>query len=213
MELPGLCLGRKQLLPRNWLCKINLFSSRVCTASQEAFGNVEGGWLELISHGMCSLKTRRANVLQCPGQPCTRIGLFKMSVVPLWINTVGLSPSPFLGVSKFYISILYTQAAHLKKRNSLSFLKTVFLFAYFTHFLSFLFSCFSECKAGLPPIFETQLSLEIPELVFYPSLESGVKGGFYDIVEGLVASIFRISSLIPRLSPQNSSPHYQVLDL
>lgn len=84
---------------------------------------------------------------------------------------------------------------------------------YFTHFLSFLFSCFSECKAGLPPIFETQLSLEIPELVFYPSLESGVKGGFYDIVEGLVASIFRISSLIPRLSPQNSSPHYQVLDL
>ncbi|XP_032945882.1 dynein axonemal heavy chain 9 [Rhinolophus ferrumequinum] len=68
----------------------------------------------------------------------------------------------------------------------------------------------TECKAGLTPIFETQLSLEIPELVFYPSLESGVKGGFYDIVEGLVASIFRISSLIPRLSPQNSSPHYQV---
>nr|XP_023509281.1 dynein heavy chain 9, axonemal isoform X3 [Equus caballus] len=68
----------------------------------------------------------------------------------------------------------------------------------------------TECKAGLTPIFEVQLSLAIPELVFYPSLESGVKGGFYDIVEGLVTSIFRISSLVPKLSPQSGSPHYQV---
>ncbi|XP_054565087.1 dynein axonemal heavy chain 9 [Eptesicus fuscus] len=67
----------------------------------------------------------------------------------------------------------------------------------------------TECKAGLNPIFEAQLCLAVPELVFSPSLESGVKGGFYDIVEGLVTSIFRISSLVPRLSPQNSSPHYQ----
>ncbi|XP_057572498.1 dynein axonemal heavy chain 9 [Hippopotamus amphibius kiboko] len=68
----------------------------------------------------------------------------------------------------------------------------------------------TECKAGLTPIFEAQLSLGIPELVFCPSLEPGAKGGFYDIVEGLVTSIFRISSLVPRLSPQNGSPHYQV---
>ncbi|KAB1264846.1 Dynein heavy chain 9; axonemal, partial [Camelus dromedarius] len=66
------------------------------------------------------------------------------------------------------------------------------------------------CKAGVPPIFEAQLSLAIPDLVFCPSLESGVKGGFYDIVEGLVTSIFKIPSLVPRLSPQNDSPHYQV---
>ncbi|XP_026986875.1 dynein axonemal heavy chain 9 [Sagmatias obliquidens] len=68
----------------------------------------------------------------------------------------------------------------------------------------------TECKAGLTPIFEAQLSLAIPELVFCPSLEPGVKGGFYDIVEGLITSIFRISSLVPRLSPQSGSPHYQV---
>ncbi|XP_064351341.1 dynein axonemal heavy chain 9 [Camelus dromedarius] len=68
----------------------------------------------------------------------------------------------------------------------------------------------TECKAGVPPIFEAQLSLAIPDLVFCPSLESGVKGGFYDIVEGLVTSIFKIPSLVPRLSPQNDSPHYQV---
>ncbi|XP_003791133.1 dynein heavy chain 9, axonemal [Otolemur garnettii] len=67
----------------------------------------------------------------------------------------------------------------------------------------------TECKAGLTPIFEAQLCLAIPELVFHPSLDSGVKGGFYDIVEGLVTSIFGISSLVPRLSPQNGSPLYQ----
>lgn len=96
--------------------------------------------------------------------------------------------------------------------NSLSVFKMGFLFAYFTYFL-FSPLCFSECKAGLTPIFEAQMSLEIPEIVFSPSLEFGVKGGFYDIVEGLITSIFRISSLVPRLSPLNSSPHYQVQDL
>ncbi|XP_004857611.1 dynein heavy chain 9, axonemal isoform X1 [Heterocephalus glaber] len=68
----------------------------------------------------------------------------------------------------------------------------------------------TECKMGLTPIFEAQLSLNIPELVFHPSLESGVKGGFYDIVENLITSIFGISSLVPRLSLKNGSPHYQV---
>ncbi|XP_037664377.1 dynein heavy chain 9, axonemal isoform X3 [Choloepus didactylus] len=68
----------------------------------------------------------------------------------------------------------------------------------------------TECKAGLTPIFEAQLSLATPELVFYPSLEPGVKGGFYDLIEGLVTSIFGISSLVQRLSPQDHPPHYQV---
>ncbi|XP_061247082.1 dynein axonemal heavy chain 9 isoform X2 [Bos javanicus] len=67
----------------------------------------------------------------------------------------------------------------------------------------------TEGKAGLTPIFEAQLSLAIPELVFHPSLEPGVKGGFYDLVEGLVTSIFSMASLVPRLSPESGSPHYQ----
>ncbi|KAF0872636.1 DYH9 protein, partial [Crocuta crocuta] len=68
----------------------------------------------------------------------------------------------------------------------------------------------TESKAGLPPLFEAQLHLVIPDLVFCPSLEYGAKGGFYDAVKGLVASIFGISALVPRLSPQHGSPHYQV---
>ncbi|KAL6090807.1 hypothetical protein STEG23_013233, partial [Scotinomys teguina] len=67
----------------------------------------------------------------------------------------------------------------------------------------------TECKAGMTPIFEAQLSLVPPELVFHPSLDSGVKGGLYDIVESLLSSIFTIPSLVPRLSPHSGSPHYQ----
>uniref|UniRef100_A0A8C0JJ04 Dynein axonemal heavy chain 9 n=1 Tax=Canis lupus dingo TaxID=286419 RepID=A0A8C0JJ04_CANLU len=69
----------------------------------------------------------------------------------------------------------------------------------------------TECRTGLTPIFEAHLSLAIPELVFSPSLEYGVKGGFYDAIEGLITSIFGVSSLMPRLSPHTGSPHYQVL--
>ncbi|XP_038372432.1 dynein heavy chain 9, axonemal [Canis lupus familiaris] len=67
----------------------------------------------------------------------------------------------------------------------------------------------TECRTGLTPIFEAHLSLAIPELVFSPSLEYGVKGGFYDAIEGLITSIFGVSSLMPRLSPHTGSPHYQ----
>ncbi|XP_052612854.1 LOW QUALITY PROTEIN: dynein axonemal heavy chain 9 [Peromyscus californicus insignis] len=67
----------------------------------------------------------------------------------------------------------------------------------------------TECKAGITPIFEAQLSLVPPELIFHPSLDSGVKGGLYDIVESLLSSIFAIPSLVPRLSPHSDSPHYQ----
>ncbi|XP_017170010.1 dynein axonemal heavy chain 9 isoform X1 [Mus musculus] len=67
----------------------------------------------------------------------------------------------------------------------------------------------TECKPGLTPVFEAQLNLVTPELVFHPSLDSGVKGGLYDIVQSLVTRIFAMPSLVPRLSPHSGSPHYQ----
>ncbi|XP_041519985.1 dynein heavy chain 9, axonemal [Microtus oregoni] len=67
----------------------------------------------------------------------------------------------------------------------------------------------TEYKTGITPIFEAQLSLVPPELVFHPSLDSGVKGGLYDIVESLLDSIFAVPSLVPRLCPHSDSPHYQ----
>ncbi|KAF5902959.1 dynein heavy chain 9, axonemal, partial [Clarias magur] len=62
---------------------------------------------------------------------------------------------------------------------------------------------------GLAPLFEVHLNLEIPEIVFHPSLEFGAADGFYDLVEGLINDIYRISSLVPRLAEFNSSTHYQ----
>lgn len=113
----------------------------------------------------------------------------------------------------FTFPFSYTQTAHLKERNALSAFKTA-SHSVLPILLCFAGGpCFSECNAGLTPIFEAQLSLAIPELVFCPSLESGAKGGLYDIVDGLVTSVFRVSSLVPRLSPQSDSPHYQVWDL
>lgn len=64
---------------------------------------------------------------------------------------------------------------------------------------------------GLAPLFEVQLNLQVPDIVFHPSLEFGAADGFCDLVEGLINDIFRISSLVPRLAEYSSFPHYQVL--
>uniref|UniRef100_A0A8C2C2Q0 AAA+ ATPase domain-containing protein n=1 Tax=Cyprinus carpio TaxID=7962 RepID=A0A8C2C2Q0_CYPCA len=50
------------------------------------------------------------------------------------------------------------------------------------------------------PLFEVQLLLQVPEIVFNPSLEFSASDGFHDLVESLINSIFRISALVPRLS-------------
>ncbi|XP_060795606.1 dynein axonemal heavy chain 9-like [Neoarius graeffei] len=62
---------------------------------------------------------------------------------------------------------------------------------------------------GLTPLFEVHLSLEVPDIVFHPSLEFGAAGGFYDLVEGLMNDVYKISSLVPRLAEFTSFPHYQ----
>lgn len=120
MKLPGLCLRRNRLLPRNWLCEINLFSTRACTAPLEAFGNVEGVWLGFLSHWVVLSEDKKS---KCPcnaqDSPSTGTGLFKISVVPLLINTARLSPSPFQGVSKFSTSVfLYSNSSPKEKKCS-----------------------------------------------------------------------------------------------
>jgi len=74
------------------------------------------------------------------------------------------------------------------------------------HLRSFL----PDPKAGLTPLFEVQLDLVIPDLVFRPSLDPGANDGFYDMVESLLNDIYRISSLVPRLAEHSGFPHYQV---
>lgn len=69
----------------------------------------------------------------------------------------------------------------------------------------------SDQRGGVAPLFEAQLDLRVPDMVFNPSLEYGAADGFYDLVESLVNDIYRTSSLVPRLAAHCSVPHYQVL--
>ncbi|KAK2515840.1 hypothetical protein Q9233_014353 [Columba guinea] len=68
----------------------------------------------------------------------------------------------------------------------------------------------TDPKAGLAPLFEVQLDLVIPDLIFQPSLDPGTNDGFYNMVEGLLHDIYRISSLVPRLAEHSGFLHYQV---
>ncbi|XP_076856222.1 dynein axonemal heavy chain 9 [Brachyhypopomus gauderio] len=63
-------------------------------------------------------------------------------------------------------------------------------------------------KPGVAALFEAQLDLLVPDMVFYPPLELGAANSFYDLVESLINDVYRISSLVPRLA-EHSFPHYQ----
>ncbi|NXC72870.1 DYH9 protein, partial [Anhinga anhinga] len=67
----------------------------------------------------------------------------------------------------------------------------------------------TDSKAGLAPLFEVQMDLVIPDLIFHPSLDPGTNDGFYDMVESLLNDIYRISSLVPRVAEHSGFPHYQ----
>jgi dynein heavy chain len=59
------------------------------------------------------------------------------------------------------------------------------------------------------PLFEAQLELQVPEMVFIPSLDYGVADGFYDLVDGLVGDIYKQAFLIPRLAAHSGQENYQ----
>ncbi|XP_051927996.1 dynein heavy chain 9, axonemal [Hippocampus zosterae] len=59
------------------------------------------------------------------------------------------------------------------------------------------------------PLFEAQLILEVHDMVFIPSLAFGESENLFDLVESLISDVFRVSSLVPRLSQHSSFPHYQ----
>ncbi|XP_070790567.1 dynein axonemal heavy chain 9 [Pituophis catenifer annectens] len=67
----------------------------------------------------------------------------------------------------------------------------------------------TDSKAGHAPLFKVQLELSVPEMIFCPSLDAGASDGFYDIIEGLVNKIYRVSSLVSRLADHCTFPHYQ----
>ncbi|XP_038013499.1 dynein heavy chain 9, axonemal-like [Motacilla alba alba] len=67
----------------------------------------------------------------------------------------------------------------------------------------------TDPKAGLTPLFEVQLDLVIPDLVFRPPLDPGSNDGFCGMVESLLQGIYHISSLVPRVATHSGFCHYQ----
>ena len=68
----------------------------------------------------------------------------------------------------------------------------------------------TAAKLDIGPLFQAQLELQVPEMVFLPSLDYGVADGFYDLVDGLVGDIYKQASLIGRLAGHSGQDHYQV---
>ena len=60
----------------------------------------------------------------------------------------------------------------------------------------------SNMSPEVSPFYSAQLELQIPEMVFQPSLNQNIHGGFYDLVEGLLSDIYKIASLVERVSGQ-----------
>jgi dynein heavy chain len=64
-------------------------------------------------------------------------------------------------------------------------------------------------KSNPDPFFEAQLLLKPPEMVYTPSLHYGDADGFYELIEGLVGSIYKQGSLVQRLAKHLGQENYQ----
>lgn len=62
----------------------------------------------------------------------------------------------------------------------------------------------------MAPLFEVHLELKALDMVFTPSMESGVGCSFPDMMERVINDVFSMSSLVPRLAEDSPFPHYQV---
>lgn len=60
------------------------------------------------------------------------------------------------------------------------------------------------------PLFEAQLELREPDLVFVPPLDSESPKNFSSLVQGLINDIMKMAHLIPRIATHYDYPDYQV---
>ncbi|XP_055083623.1 dynein axonemal heavy chain 11 isoform X2 [Periophthalmus magnuspinnatus] len=82
------------------------------------------------------------------------------------------------------------------------------LFSYIRRSLQF-FVDNMETRPHHPPLFEAQLLLRGSELTFSPSLEREAGDGLYELVEGMVGDIFKISGNINRVAAHLNNESYQ----
>lgn len=85
------------------------------------------------------------------------------------------------------------------------------LFSYISHSLQF-FADNMESWPNQAPLFETRLVLSSSSgMIFQPSLERDAGDGLYELVEGLLADIFKTSVHVKRVAADLDTESYQVL--
>ncbi len=71
----------------------------------------------------------------------------------------------------------------------------------------------TESRNEFNALFEALLELQVPEMVFNPSLDAGVADSFYDLIDSLVGDIYKQASKVHRLALHSGQEHYQVCGL
>lgn len=62
-------------------------------------------------------------------------------------------------------------------------------------------------KNKLAPLFEAQLELLEPDMVFAPSLDPNNEKGFMALIQSLINDIVKMSSLVDRISPRKEDSY------
>lgn len=84
------------------------------------------------------------------------------------------------------------------------------LFGCISHSLQFFVDNMESCS-NQAPLFEAQLVLSSPGIVFLPSLEQDAGDGLYELIEGLIGDIFKTSRNVNRVAAHLGMESYQVL--
>lgn len=62
----------------------------------------------------------------------------------------------------------------------------------------------------LAPLFEAQLELRDPDLVYVPSLDLDCPDGFSSLIQGLIYDIIKMASLVEKINKTPDIPDYLV---
>ena len=74
--------------------------------------------------------------------------------------------------------------------------------------LQYLLDNLNKDKPELPPLLETKLELQAPDLIFQPSLEPDEPGSFFALIEELLDDIFHVASLVSRVAAHRGMTDY-----
>ncbi|GLH12094.1 Dynein beta chain ciliary [Gryllus bimaculatus] len=78
----------------------------------------------------------------------------------------------------------------------------------FVHFLSYISENMDPAN-NYAPLFEAQLELQEPDLVFIPSLNPEDDDSFSKLIDSIIQDILKMASLVPRISQGKEAKDYQ----